>query len=454
MNFTAPTDLHVKPSAVLAVAKRFLEMGCYEVGLGDTLGVGTPYDTEKLLRVLFTEIAPEKLAGHYHDTYGQAVANVVKSYDMGLRAFDSSVAGLGGCPYAKGATGNVATEDLVYMFDRAGVSTGVDLPQLSEVGAWISEKVSLRNNSRAGSALVAKDRSSGTESKSEETTTSKPEWKVVSDDGEHRVSRAGNVVKITLTRTRNGNALSNSMLEGITNLFHTLAKDQSVFQIVLEAEGKFFCTGMDLSASGSTASNDAKLKEDYYAKVEALFSSIMNSPQTTIAVIDGLSFGGGVGLAFACDVRLVSSNARFTMTEIKLGLSPATISRHIIRELGIPFAREAMLSGRTLNPQELHNIGAVHGIASSKEDLDKMATEYLDKMRNCAPRSAAAIKELVTIGWKDPGGDAQTRYIKQVFAEMLVPGSEGEYGMAQFRKKVKNIDWSHFWGVTGSKQTL
>jgi hydroxymethylglutaryl-CoA lyase len=244
------------------------------------------------------------------------------------------------------------------------------------------------------------------------------------------------------------------MVEGITRLFNDLAKDQSVFQIVLEGEGKFFCTGMDLSASGSTASNDRKIQEDYYDKVEALFASIINSPQITIAVIDGLSYGGGVGLAFACDIRLVSSNARFTMTEIKLGLSPATISRHIVRELGIPFSREAMLCGRTLHPQELKGIGAVHGIAGSKEDLDKMATEYLDKLRNSAPRSAAAIKELVRMGWTDPGGDDQTRYIKQVFMGMMQPGSEGEYGMAQFRKKIKNIDWSHFWGGATTKHTV
>ena len=443
--FACPYDGPTDPAAVLAVARRFLEMGCYEVGLGDTLGVGTPWDTEKLLKVLFSEIPPEKLAGHYHDTYGQAVANVVKSYDMGLRAFDSSVAGLGGCPYAKGATGNAATEDLVYMFDRAGVSTGVDLMQLAEVGAWISAKVGVRNNSRAGSALVAKSQSAATGTKVEEAIAAPNlDWKIISDDGEHRVSRAGHVVKITLTRTRNGNALSNSMVAGITALFNDLAKDSSVFHIVLEGEGKFFCTGMDLSSTGSTASNNARVQEEYYNKVEALFASILNSPQTTIALIDGLSYGGGVGLAFACDIRLVSSNARFTMTEIKLGLSPATISRHIVRELGIPFSREAMLSGRTLAPEELKTIGAVHGIASSNEDLEKMATEYLDKLRTSAPRSAAMIKELVRMGWVDPGGGDQTEYIKRVFMGMMEPGSEGEFGMAQFRKKVKKIDWSEF----------
>ncbi|KAM3424574.1 hypothetical protein BST61_g6569 [Cercospora zeina] len=98
-----PYEGPTEPSKVLEIARRFLHMGCYEVGLGDTIGVATPHDIEKLLQVLLTEIPAEKLAGHYHDTYGQAIANVVKSYEMGIRAFDSSVAGLGGCPFAKGA---------------------------------------------------------------------------------------------------------------------------------------------------------------------------------------------------------------------------------------------------------------------------------------------------------------------------------------------------------------
>ena len=91
-----------------------LDMGCYEVSLGDTIGVGTPASVELLLQNLYHEIAPQKLAAHFHDTYGQAVANCYKAYEMGIRVFDSSTAGLGGCPYAKGATGNVATEDLLY----------------------------------------------------------------------------------------------------------------------------------------------------------------------------------------------------------------------------------------------------------------------------------------------------------------------------------------------------
>ena len=150
--YDGPTD----PVKVLEIAKQLLEMGCYEVALGDTIGVATPHDIERLLKVLLSEIPAEKLAGHYHDTYGQAIANVVKSYEMGLRAFDSSIAGLGGCPYAKGAKGNLATEDMVYTFEKAGIRTGIDLKQLAEIGDWISREVNIPNNSRAGSALVAK----------------------------------------------------------------------------------------------------------------------------------------------------------------------------------------------------------------------------------------------------------------------------------------------------------
>jgi hydroxymethylglutaryl-CoA lyase len=93
-----------------------LEMGCYEISLGDTIGVGTPAQVEELLKVLLQKIPAQKLAGHFHDTYGQAVSNAVRAYNMGVRVFDSSVGGLGGCPYAKGAKGNVATEDLVYTY--------------------------------------------------------------------------------------------------------------------------------------------------------------------------------------------------------------------------------------------------------------------------------------------------------------------------------------------------
>ena len=110
-------------------------MGCYEVSLGDTIGTGTPGKTKAMIEACARRVPLEKLAGHYHDTYGQALANIYASLEMGVATFDASVAGLGGCPYAAGASGNVATEDVVYMLNGLGVRTGVDLDRLVDIGA-------------------------------------------------------------------------------------------------------------------------------------------------------------------------------------------------------------------------------------------------------------------------------------------------------------------------------
>ena len=132
-----PYQGEVKPAEVAAVAGALFDMGCYEISLGDTIGVGTPGRTRAMLEACARRIPLGKLAGHYHDTYGQALANIYASLEMGVATFDASVAGLGGCPYAAGASGNVATEDVVYMLNGLGVRTGVDLEQLVEIGRWI-----------------------------------------------------------------------------------------------------------------------------------------------------------------------------------------------------------------------------------------------------------------------------------------------------------------------------
>jgi hydroxymethylglutaryl-CoA lyase len=112
-------------------------MGCYEVSLGDTIGVGTPAKTKAMIEACAKRVPIAKLAGHYHDTYGQALANIYASLELGVRTFDASVAGLGGCPYAAGASGNVATEDVVYLLNGLGLRTGVDLAELVGIGRWI-----------------------------------------------------------------------------------------------------------------------------------------------------------------------------------------------------------------------------------------------------------------------------------------------------------------------------
>lgn len=152
-----PYDGRIRPEQVLSVANELLAMGCYEISLGDTIGVATAADCEQLLNCLTATIAPEKLAVHYHDTYGQALANILRSLQLGIQVIDSSVAGLGGCPYAKGATGNVATEDVVYMLNGLGIEHGIDLDKLIAAGNAISRRLNRHNQSRVANALSAKE---------------------------------------------------------------------------------------------------------------------------------------------------------------------------------------------------------------------------------------------------------------------------------------------------------
>lgn len=151
-----PYEGPVKSGAVVDVTERMLDLGCYEVSLGDTIGVGTPGSFKTLLKDVSTRIPSKHLALHCHDTYGQALANILTGLDMDIRTFDSSVAGLGGCPYAKGASGNVATEDVVYMMNGIGLETGINLNELVKVGDFISKYLNRPYLSKAGLALLQK----------------------------------------------------------------------------------------------------------------------------------------------------------------------------------------------------------------------------------------------------------------------------------------------------------
>lgn len=151
-----PYEGTIAPARVAEVARRLTELGSYEVSLGDTIGVGTPDVVLCMLDAVAEHVPIERLAGHYHDTYGTALANVYASYRFGLRVFDSSVSGLGGCPYAKGASGNVATEDVVYLLHGLGVETGIDLDRLAGTSAWISQMLEREPGSRVTRAMLAK----------------------------------------------------------------------------------------------------------------------------------------------------------------------------------------------------------------------------------------------------------------------------------------------------------
>ncbi len=152
---SCPYEGPIAASKVLEIAEALAEMGCYEVSLGDTVGTGTPGSVRKLLDAILPVLPPAHLAVHFHDTWGQALANVLAALELGITVVDSSVAGLGGCPYARGATGNLATEDLLYMLNGMGLESGVNLTQLAQVGRQIAERLGRPVESKVSRALGA-----------------------------------------------------------------------------------------------------------------------------------------------------------------------------------------------------------------------------------------------------------------------------------------------------------
>ncbi len=155
-----PYEGAVDVSAVASVAGELFEMGCYEISLGDTIGVGTPLKAQKMIARVADIVPVRNLAVHYHDTYGQALANVLASLEIGIAVVDSSVAGLGGCPYATGAAGNLATEDLVYMLDGLEIETGVDLDKLAAAGWMVSDTLGREPQSRVSVAMRSETKES------------------------------------------------------------------------------------------------------------------------------------------------------------------------------------------------------------------------------------------------------------------------------------------------------
>ena len=151
-----PYEGEIDPSQVAYVTKRLVEIGAEQIGIADTIGVGTPIKVKRALQAALEHIDMAHISGHFHDTYGQALSNTLAALEMGVSEFDTSVAGLGGCPYAKGATGNVATEDVVYMLHGMGIDTGIDLDKLVSAGERISEFLGRPNGSKVARALINK----------------------------------------------------------------------------------------------------------------------------------------------------------------------------------------------------------------------------------------------------------------------------------------------------------
>jgi len=150
-----PYEGDIAPEDVAKVAKKLYEMGCYEISLGDTIGVGTPAKVIQMIQAVNAHVPINKLAVHFHDTYGQALTNIYAALQLGIKVVDSAIAGLGGCPYAKGASGNVATEDVVYMLNGLGIKTNIDFTKLLEAGWYISEKLEKAPISKVSNAYLA-----------------------------------------------------------------------------------------------------------------------------------------------------------------------------------------------------------------------------------------------------------------------------------------------------------
>jgi hydroxymethylglutaryl-CoA lyase len=163
----------IDPQHVTNIAKRLIDMGCYEISLGDTIGIGTPGSMRRLLESVLTDVPADKVAVHCHDTYGQSLANILTALEMNVTTVDASISGLGGCPFAEGATGNAATEDVVYMLHGMGIETGVDMDKLLQAGAFIDRVLGRKSCSRAANAIRARkqfERSSSIHRQQPQTT--------------------------------------------------------------------------------------------------------------------------------------------------------------------------------------------------------------------------------------------------------------------------------------------
>ena len=258
-------------------------------------------------------------------------------------------------------------------------------------------------------------------------------WAKVQHGDGYEVSRQDRTIKITLDRPSQGNALTLNLTKDLTSVFSRYACDNSVHRIVLTARGRYFCTGMHLQEDlfASPAQRGSALQD--------LFRAIDTCPKTTIAVINGPAFGGGVGLAMVCDIRLAVETAYFCLSEAKLGLCPAIVSRYLVREWGVSLVRMAMLTARKIQPQTLSNIGVLHAVEQNKEDLDDALDRILSELMLVAPQASTNTKKLLAeIVADDPAMD---KLALDVFQDMFAEDSEARYGVAQFREGNRNVNW-------------
>jgi hydroxymethylglutaryl-CoA lyase len=257
----------------------------------------------------------------------------------------------------------------------------------------------------------------------------------------------GSTLYLTLNNAAKANSMSADMVDGIIRSFESVKENDQITAIVLTGAGKFFCTGMDLSVPGRQPLSQNTPQKQYETAIR-LFESISNSPKTTIALVNGPCYGGGNGIAFACDIRIVVESATFTLSEVRRGLSPATISRYIVREWGTGLAREAMVTGRGVKPAELRAFGAVHYVVKDLEKGKRRLGEVLEGLRACAPRAIYQSKRLVNAVYEENSLESG-KVIQDVFLDMTRPSEEFKYGASQFQKGVRVVDWPAWYASEG-----
>jgi hydroxymethylglutaryl-CoA lyase len=322
-----------------------------------------------------------------------------------------------------------------------GINTGVDLDKLVDIGEWISQTLNRRNESRAGAAIYAKR----PESKATTATTTKAKSESSPPSSDLLlVSRSPSAATITLNNPKKGNVLTASMVQHLRTTMSSLSSDPTVQVIVLTNTGKYFCTGMDLSSSGPATSGTTKAQ---LANLLSTFECVNTCPKTTIALVNGGCFGGGVGLAFCCDIRIVvGANQKFTLSEVKRGLVPATISKYVVREWGPALSREAMITGRPILATELFQKNVIHAIVETEEEGKKKVEEYILHLKSSAPRAVSQVKELINAVAERKNEKAE---IERVFEDMMRPSDEAKFGIGEFRKGLKEVDWVKWYREQG-----
>ena len=245
---------------------------------------------------------------------------------------------------------------------------------------------------------------------------------------------------ITLNRPKRGNALSSEMSSALIKTLKELDKshtDRGIQALIITGNGKYFCSGMDLS--GATGGESPS---DRFNGALDLFGTLANLSIPTIALINGPCLAGGVGLAFCCDIRICQSIS-FTLSEVRRGLVAATISEYLIREWGVSKAREAMITGRSIPATELYQIGAIHYLAKDKDDAFTALERYKEMLLKSGPLAVHRSKSIVAAVARSHSEGRQA--IKTAFVEMMGPSDEAAHGIGQFLSGNKDVDWVKFY---------